>query len=69
MTLTVALACAAALLALGPFAVIIGRFPAATHLVYGASMVVAAISLIAAAVHRSLPRGITVAEPTTAWRR
>jgi 3-deoxy-7-phosphoheptulonate synthase len=27
------------------------------------------ISLIAAAVHRSLPRGITVAEPTTAWRR
>jgi hydrogenase-4 component B len=49
VTLTVALACAAALLALGPFAVIIGRFPAATHLVYGASMVVAAISLIAAA--------------------
>jgi 3-deoxy-7-phosphoheptulonate synthase len=27
------------------------------------------ISLIATAVHRSLPRGITVAEPTTAWRR
>ena len=49
MTLTVALACAAALLALGPFAVIIGRFPAATRLVYGASMVVAAISLVAAA--------------------
>ena len=48
MTLTVALACAAALLALGPFAVIIGRFPAATRLVYGASMVVAAISLVAA---------------------
>jgi formate hydrogenlyase subunit 3/multisubunit Na+/H+ antiporter MnhD subunit len=49
VTLTVALACAAALLALGPFAVIIGRFPAATRLVYGASMVVAAISLVAAA--------------------
>jgi formate hydrogenlyase subunit 3/multisubunit Na+/H+ antiporter MnhD subunit len=48
VTLTVALACAAALLALGPFAVIIGRFPAATRLVYGASMVVAAISLVAA---------------------
>jgi hypothetical protein len=27
------------------------------------------ISLIAAAVHRSLPRGITVAEPTPSGRR
>ncbi|MDR3423188.1 MAG: hydrogenase 4 subunit B [Xanthobacteraceae bacterium] len=50
MTLTVALACAAVLLALGVFAVVIGRSPAATRLVYGASMIVTAISLIAASV-------------------
>ncbi|MGA3307865.1 MAG: hydrogenase 4 subunit B [Xanthobacteraceae bacterium] len=51
MTLAVALACAAALLALGALAVIIGRSPAATPVVYGASMIIAAISLIAAAGH------------------
>jgi len=50
VTLTVALACAAVLLALGVFAVVIGRSPAATRLVYGASMIVTAISLIAASV-------------------
>jgi formate hydrogenlyase subunit 3/multisubunit Na+/H+ antiporter MnhD subunit len=51
VTLAVALACAAALLALGALAVIIGRSPAATPVVYGASMIIAAISLIAAAGH------------------
>ena len=51
MTLTIALGCAAALLALGALAVIIGRSPAATPVVYGASMIIAAISLIAAAAH------------------
>jgi hydrogenase-4 component B len=49
MTLTAALACAAALLALGAFAAMIGRTAAATRLVYGASLAIAAISLIAAA--------------------
>jgi hydrogenase-4 component B len=48
VTLTIVLACAAALLTLAPFAVVIGRSPAATRLIYGASMVVSAISLIAA---------------------
>jgi formate hydrogenlyase subunit 3/multisubunit Na+/H+ antiporter MnhD subunit len=51
VTLTIALGCAAALLALGALAVIIGRSPAATPVVYGASMIIAAISLIAAAAH------------------
>jgi hydrogenase-4 component B len=51
VTLTIALACAAALLALAPFAVMIGRAPAATRIVYGASMIIAAISLVAATAH------------------
>ncbi len=51
MTLAVALACTAGLFALGALAVIIGRSPAATPVVYGASMIIAAISLIAAAGH------------------
>ena len=51
MTLTIALACAAALLALAVVAVALCRFAAATRIVYGACMIVAAISLIAAAAH------------------
>ena len=51
MTLTIALAGAAALLALAVFAVMIGRAPAAARIVYGASMIVAAISLVAATAH------------------
>jgi len=48
VTLTIVLACAAALLALAPFAVVIGRSAAASRLIYGASVIVPAISLIAA---------------------
>ena len=51
VTLTIALACAAALLALAVVAVALCRFAAATRIVYGACMIVAAISLIAAAAH------------------
>ncbi len=51
MTLTIALGCAAALLALAAFAVAIARSQAATRVVYFASMVIAAISLVAAASH------------------
>jgi hydrogenase-4 component B len=51
VTLTIVLACAAALLVLAPVAVMIGRAHAATRLVYGVSMIVAAISLAAAAAH------------------
>ena len=51
MTLTITLACAAVLLALAPLAVIIVRSPAATRLVYGACMVAAAVSLVAASAH------------------
>ena len=46
MTLTIALACAAALLALAVVAVALCRFAAATRIVYGACMVVTAISLV-----------------------
>jgi len=49
--LTIALACAAALLALGALAVMIGRFPQASRVVYGASFVIATVSLAAAAAH------------------
>ena len=45
MTLTIALVCAAVLLALRASPSIIGRSPTATRVVYGASIVVAAISL------------------------
>jgi len=51
VTLTIALGCAAALLALAAFAVAIARSQAATRVVYFASMVIAAISLVAAASH------------------
>ncbi len=39
MTLIIALVCAAALLALAAIAVIIGRYPASTRVVYGASLI------------------------------
>jgi len=51
VTLTVALGCAAALLALAASAVIGARIPATARLVYGASLIIAAISLCAAAAH------------------
>ena len=51
MTLTVALACSAGLLALAAVAVAIGREAAATRFVYGASTAIAAISLVAAAAY------------------
>jgi hydrogenase-4 component B len=63
VTLTVVLACAAALLALAPIAVMIGRSPAATPLVYGASTIVTAISLAAASAHllsAAAPLGVTL---------
>ena len=51
MTLTIALGCAAALLALAAVAVVSVRSRNATRMVYGASLIVAAISLIAAVAH------------------
>jgi hydrogenase-4 component B len=63
VTLTIVLACAAALLALAPIAVLIGRSPAATPFVYGASMIVTAISFVAASAHllsAAAPIGITL---------
>jgi formate hydrogenlyase subunit 3/multisubunit Na+/H+ antiporter MnhD subunit len=63
VTLTIVLACAAALLALAPVAVMIGRSPAATPFVYGVSTIVTAISLIAASVHllsAAAPLGVTL---------
>jgi hydrogenase-4 component B len=50
MTLTVALSCTAALLAIAPLAVMIGRFSFATPIVYGLSLVASLLSLIAAVV-------------------
>ena len=58
MTLAIALVCAGGLLALAIVAVIINRSRAATRLIYGASMIVAAISLAAALVHL-----VTLADP------
>jgi formate hydrogenlyase subunit 3/multisubunit Na+/H+ antiporter MnhD subunit len=49
--LTVALAGAAALLALGVGAVVMARVAAATHHIYGASLMIAAVSLVAALMH------------------
>ena len=63
MTLTIVLACAAALLALAPIAVMIGRSPAATPFVYGASVIVTAVSLAAASAHllsAAAPLGVTL---------
>ncbi len=51
MTLTIALACAAALLGLAVVAVALCRFAAATRIIYGACMIVTAISLVATAAH------------------
>ena len=65
--LTVILACAAALLALAAFAVVIVRYAAATPIIYGMTMIVTAISLAAAATPlfgaepaamRTLPLGL-----------
>ena len=50
MTLTITLGCTAALLALAAFAVAMAHSAAITRIVYSASMVLAAISLVAAAV-------------------
>ncbi|MFZ3359979.1 MAG: hydrogenase 4 subunit B [Xanthobacteraceae bacterium] len=63
MTLTIVLGCAAALLVLAPLAVALGRSIAATRLVYGASMVVTAISLAAALAHllgAAAPEAVTL---------
>jgi len=63
VTLTIVLACAAALLALAPIAVMIGRSPAATPFVYGASVIVTAVSLAAASAHllsAAAPLGVTL---------
>jgi len=51
MTLTIALICAAALLALGVLAIIIGRTAAASRVIYGAIVVVATVSLVVALAH------------------
>ena len=51
MTLTIVLACAAALLALAPLAVALSRVAAAAQLIYGACMIAAGVSLAAALFH------------------
>ena len=51
MTLTIALVCVAALLALTVLAVIIGRSKVATRIVYGGSLLITTISLAAALTH------------------
>ena len=51
MTLTIALVCAAALLALAAVGVIMGRSPASTRVVYGASLIITAMSFIAGLAH------------------
>ena len=51
MILTIILAGAAALLALAPLAVLLGRSLTATRIIYGSSLVVTAISLAAAATY------------------
>jgi formate hydrogenlyase subunit 3/multisubunit Na+/H+ antiporter MnhD subunit len=48
MTVIIALACAAGLLAVAALAVVIGRRPRAGHLVYGACLAAALVSLLAA---------------------
>jgi formate hydrogenlyase subunit 3/multisubunit Na+/H+ antiporter MnhD subunit len=63
VTLTIVLAGAAALLTLGLLAVIIGRSPAATRFIYGASMLISAISLAAALAHllgAAAPENVTL---------
>jgi hydrogenase-4 component B len=51
VTLTIALAGAAVLLALGPLAVMLARAAAASRIVYGTCTIVAAVSFAAAAAH------------------
>jgi formate hydrogenlyase subunit 3/multisubunit Na+/H+ antiporter MnhD subunit len=51
MMLSMIIACAAMLLALGPIAVLMVRSPAATRVIYAASLVTTAISLAAALIH------------------
>jgi len=51
VTLTIAISAAAALLAIAVIVVIMGRAAAITRVVYGASMIVAALGLAAAALH------------------
>jgi formate hydrogenlyase subunit 3/multisubunit Na+/H+ antiporter MnhD subunit len=48
MTVTIVLACVAALLALAPLAVAIGRSAAGSYLVYGVSLVASVIAMVAA---------------------
>ncbi len=63
MTLTIALVCAAALLALAAVGVIMGRFPASTRVVYGASLIIATVSFIAGLVQlvgAAAPFGLTL---------
>ncbi len=63
MTLIIALACAALLLALAIFAVAIGRSAVATRVIYGACTIVTAISLAAAAAHlfgAAVPSSLTL---------
>ena len=63
MTLTIVLVCTAALLALAPVAVVTGRSHAATRFIYGTSMLVCAISLVAAVAYllgAGAPVGITL---------
>jgi hydrogenase-4 component B len=48
MTITIVLACVAALLALAPLAVAIGRSAAGSYLVYGVSLVASVIAMVAA---------------------
>ncbi len=63
MTLTIAIACAAMLLALGACAIALGRSSAATPIIYGASTVIAAILFGAAIVHllgASAPEALTL---------
>ena len=51
MTLTIVLACAAALLALAPLAVAIGGSAASARLIYGTCMIAAGVALAAALLH------------------
>ena len=48
MTLTIALGCATALLALAALGTIIGRLSTGTLVVYGGSLVIAAVSFLVA---------------------
>ena len=62
MTLDVALGCAATLLVFAVLAVTIGKTPAATRIIYGASFIVATVSLVAATsqLFAAVPQQITL---------